>query len=251
MLPCEVRALPHLEVALLAAEPPEHLLRLAIDLVDRVRVASRHEEVPVRLDGDRIDVEVVVRRGFCTGLCGRRRGVGLPDCNLRVAVPFEEDALALDVDLLDDSVPDRPLFRASYGREIDRQAVVDGEHRGVSLRDQKLVDVADEAVAGADLRHGPVRGVVDDVPAVSDAHIRDVTPPPRQHRLAEIVLDAEVRDAAGVQRLEPDDLAAVVHDHRACLRDDHLRGEEDVAGRGVVGQGCGSAPAAASGQAGT
>src|SRR4029077_5692066 len=103
------------------------------------------------------------------------------DSNLGVAVPFEEDAPGLDVDLLDDSVPDRSLLWAAYGREIDRQAVVDGEHRGVVLRDQKLVDVADEAVAGADLRHGPVRGVVDDLQPVSAYPLQNVTPPPRHH----------------------------------------------------------------------
>src|SRR5580765_3793789 len=62
VLPLEVRPVAHLEAALLAADLPQDLLRLPVDLVDRVRVARGDEEVAVRLRGDRIQVDVVVRR---------------------------------------------------------------------------------------------------------------------------------------------------------------------------------------------
>src|SRR6266568_1458452 len=61
VLPGKSRSGPHLEVALLAAEAPDDLLRLVVDLVDGVRVACGYEEVAARFDIDGVDVEVVVR----------------------------------------------------------------------------------------------------------------------------------------------------------------------------------------------
>src|SRR5207247_8260725 len=75
VLPRELRSGAHGEAALLPAEAPEHLLRLAVDLVERVRVARRDEEVAVRLDVDGVEVEVVVRRSLCPGFRGWGRRV--------------------------------------------------------------------------------------------------------------------------------------------------------------------------------
>ena len=109
--------------------------------------------------------------------------------------------------------------------------------RRVVLGDEELVHVADEPVPRAHLCNGAIRRVVDDVPAVADADVRDLAPPPGEHGLAAVLLDTEIGDAARVQRLEPDDLAAIVHDHRTGLGNDHLRRDEDVAGRSVVRRG--------------
>src|SRR6266516_6457549 len=46
VLPGEPRPGSHLVVALLAAEPPDHLLRLAVDLVDGPRVACGYSSLP-------------------------------------------------------------------------------------------------------------------------------------------------------------------------------------------------------------
>jgi hypothetical protein len=118
VLPGEPDPGAELEVALLATEPPEHRFRLAIDLVDRVCVARGNEEVSVRLDLDRVDVEVVEGRGLGAGFCLRRWRVRLSDPNLGVAVPLEEDAARPDVDLLHDPIPDLALLRPAAGGEI-------------------------------------------------------------------------------------------------------------------------------------
>src|SRR5437867_11925667 len=52
VLPGESRPAPHREVALLAAESPDDLLRLAVDLIDGMRVACGYEQVAARLDVD-------------------------------------------------------------------------------------------------------------------------------------------------------------------------------------------------------
>src|SRR5438093_1982450 len=99
---CEV------EVARLAAETPDDLARVPIDLVDRPGVAARDQEVPVDVEGDRVDVEVVVRRFDRLVAVGERYVIE--------AVPFEEHTPACDVDLLDDTVDGLAVSRASDSR---------------------------------------------------------------------------------------------------------------------------------------
>src|SRR4051812_21646485 len=45
----ELRARPQPEVAVAAAEPPHHMAVVAVDVVDRARVAARDEQRAVRL----------------------------------------------------------------------------------------------------------------------------------------------------------------------------------------------------------
>src|SRR5256885_6444465 len=52
VLPGELRSGAHLEVALLAAEPPDDLLRRAVDLVDGMRVACGYQQAAARLHVD-------------------------------------------------------------------------------------------------------------------------------------------------------------------------------------------------------
>src|ERR687888_208374 len=105
VLPRELRPRPHLEVALRAAELPEDLLRLPVDLVDRVRVPGRDEEVAVRLDVDRVEVDVVIRRRLLA-LLRVRDGLEEPvfESDRGPAVPLEEHLPGPDVHVLDDPV---------------------------------------------------------------------------------------------------------------------------------------------------
>ena len=68
VLPGEAHALAEREVAAAAAEPPDHVAGLAVELVDRPRVARGDQQVAVAVDVDRVDVEVVV--GTSAVFCG-------------------------------------------------------------------------------------------------------------------------------------------------------------------------------------
>src|SRR5262245_40917259 len=91
VLPPEGRPGPHLEVALLAAEPPEDRAGLAAELVDRARVARRDEVVAGRLLLDGVDVEVVVRVAGRRAAGARQRDIRLVDRDVLEAVPVAED----------------------------------------------------------------------------------------------------------------------------------------------------------------
>ena len=196
VLPREACAATEPEVALLAAEAPEHRPVAASDLVDRVRVPPRHEEPVVALRLDRVDVEVVER----LGLVLRHRLVRLGDGHVRRAVPLEQDLAARNRDLLDDGLRDLAVRRAAERREIGRDLPIDGEQRRVSLRDQELVDVAGEAVARGHVGDHVVPVVGDDVAAVSDA-FGGLAAPPREDRPPAVALDAKVGDAVRVERV--------------------------------------------------
>src|SRR5262249_10149776 len=140
VLPGKACARPEREVAALAAEPPDDPAAPAVDLVDGVRVPRRNEEVPIRVRVDRVDVEVVVgNRRLVWALLVR-----LVERNVVDAMPFEQDAAACDVDLLERALEDRSPVHAN--------AVEDGHQRGVAARDQELVDVVDETVTRANTR---------------------------------------------------------------------------------------------------
>src|SRR5438128_6926898 len=91
VLPRKSRPGPHPEVALLAAEPPDDLLRLVVDLIDGVRVASGDEQVAARLDVDGVDVEVVVGSRLRAGFGLWRGRIGLRERNLGIAMAFAGD----------------------------------------------------------------------------------------------------------------------------------------------------------------
>ena len=120
VLPRESGSEAHLEVAPLAAQPPEDLLRLAGDLIDGVCVACGDQQVAARLHIDRVDVEVIVGRSLRAGLRLWWRRIRLGNRNLGIAVPLEQDSAGGDVELLHDPVPDAALLRTADRREIDR-----------------------------------------------------------------------------------------------------------------------------------
>src|SRR5258705_9746514 len=59
VLPFEPGTTSELEVAPPAAEAPEYTARAPVDLVGRPRVPRGDDQMPVRCDVDRVDVEVV------------------------------------------------------------------------------------------------------------------------------------------------------------------------------------------------
>ena len=67
------------------------------------------------------------------------------------------------------------------------------------------------------------------LPAAGDQRIL----PPGEHRLAFVLLHAEVRRARALrrQRLEPDERAVFVEDHRPVLAGTGVGGEEEIARR--------------------
>ncbi len=86
-----------LEIVLHAAEPPHDRAARPVELVDRRGGAPTCEQLAVAVDRDRVEMEVVdVARGGDLG------AVGLVEADVVEAVPLEEHALAVDVDLLDD-----------------------------------------------------------------------------------------------------------------------------------------------------
>ncbi len=90
----------HLEVALLAAETPDDLARLAVDLVHGAGPAGGDEQVILVVYVYGVDVEVV--EGFV---------VRLLEPDVVQAVPLEEDLAGLDVYLLDYPVEHVTVYR--------------------------------------------------------------------------------------------------------------------------------------------
>ena len=198
----------------------------AVDLVERRRVAGGDQEVAVGRDLGRVDVEVLPLEAGC----GRGRDVRLGRRDVAEAVPLEQHGAGREVDLLDDVVDDARVARPAPRPQVAAVALV-GEHdRGVARRDRELVQVERVAVAGAHGRHLAVVLVVDLADAVAVADEQPALPP-GQHGLALVGLHAEVGGDLAGRRLEPDEVAAVVDDHRPVLAAAGLGGEEDEPGR--------------------
>jgi hypothetical protein len=183
-----------------------------------------------RGDRDRVDVQVVERRGC--GPAGKRR-VGVGDRDVVQAVPLEQDLAGRDVDLLHHAGQRHPLDRAADLGQVRGPRPVGGNQRGVLRADHELVQVHLESVARLDGGDGAVRGVGDDRLALPVA-LDDLPFPPGEHGLAPVALDLEIHPAltlagreAGVRRV-PDDAAAAVHDHQPG----HPRAGERIARRG-------------------
>jgi hypothetical protein len=77
------------------------------------------------------------------------------------AMPFEEHLPALDVELLDDTLPHPVVLQAADRREIPGHRVVDQDQRGILGADEELVVVPVIAVAGAEAGYLAV-GMVED-----------------------------------------------------------------------------------------
>ena len=210
-----VRAAPHVvlererrgrvdcEVALHPPETPQDVTALAVDLVDRRRVPRRDEEIPIRVEGDRVEMEIVDvprRRDL--------RHVRLVDTDVLVAPPFEQHAATRDVDLLDD-----PGDEARHRRR--RDLAVDGDERSAFRRQQQLVQIAVAPASG--LHRGDlVIGRVEDDPA-SAFGAENGALVPGQHGAALVLLHAHVHRGGRAERKEPQGLPGVVDHERAGM----------------------------------
>ena len=216
-----LRSRPHREVALLAAEPPDHLAGRAVDLVDRPGVAGRDEQVAVGVDVDRVDVEEVER--------GSDLRVGLGELDVVEAPPLEEHAGARYRELLHDPL-DHAAAAGSDARAVDGRDVVGRDERSPLGRQDQLVQVGAEPVARREPRDLPV-GVIGDHVVPDPEAVLGPALPPGECRLAEIGRRPEVEHARRNGRTEPDELAGVVDDHRPALAGARRRAEEEQARR--------------------
>ena len=181
----------------------------AIDLVDRVGVARGHEEVPVRVHADRVQVDVVP--------VGAEAPVGVGDRDVVEAVPLEQHAPGRDVDLLEDRILDRAVLGAADGPQVVAGHEVGREQRGPAVGQQELMEIAAHSVAGVHVRQGRVRGVGDHVaPDAVPEH--DLALPPRERGAAHVALHPEVGGDEARQRLLPHRVSAIGEDDRSGLR---------------------------------
>ena len=118
--------------------------RATVHLVDRPRVPGRDEQVAVRVDVDRVDVEVVE-------VVLVRRDVRLVEPDVVEAAPLEQDPAARDRDLLHDAaVQDRPLELPPYAVRSRATASFLVTSAVPSLREQELVQIPVPVATGLD-----------------------------------------------------------------------------------------------------
>src|SRR5215211_63619 len=222
VLPGGAGVLSHLEVALLAAEAPDHLAATAVHLVDGPRVAGGDEQVPVVVDVYGVDVEVVEATAVIP------LDVGLLDADVVYAVPLEEHLPGLYVHLLGDTLDHRSRHGAAEVGEIQAHKVVDREQSRALRGDAEVVLVSPVAVARLDPLYLPVGTIEDHV--LSDAGPGlGLAFPPGQHRLALVLLHLEIQRVQPFT--EPHGPSHVVDDHRPVLPPAQLRGGKDVPAR--------------------
>src|SRR5215218_773090 len=128
----------------LAAQPPQDLTALAVDLVDGGGSAGGDKQVGVVIDIYGVDVEVV------EGHPGILRwvSVGLFRTYMLQAVPLEEHLAGCDVYLLSYPIQHPILLRATYRGEVHpTHLAIDRNERGVLRGDEELVMVSLIAVA--------------------------------------------------------------------------------------------------------
>src|ERR687895_2467316 len=150
------------------------------------------------------------------------------------ALPLEEHLSGLDVELLNDPLPHHAAPRAADGGEIPWHRVVDRDQCGVLRADEELVVVPVVAVGGRKAGYLTV-GTIED-------HILAWCLPPGKYVSTLVGLHLKVKRAhmCAQQGTEPHDLPAVVEDHRAALPSVALlRGDEDIAGGGLLARLCG------------
>src|SRR5438270_10679106 len=217
-----------MEARPLAAQDPDHLAGVTVDLVNRGSASRRDQQRPIALWLDRVDVEVVEPRAVLNRL------VRVLDPHVVEAVPLVQQQPGLDVDLLHDRVEHDPVSRAADRREVPADRLLRRDEGGVLGGDEELVQVGVQTAGGADHVDHPVGRVVDHVLADPDAAAHEALPP-GQHRLAVKRLHSHVRwRVVSPQRLEPDQVAVRVEDLGPDLKRPGLRAKEDVAWRGLA-----------------
>src|SRR5919112_555289 len=220
-------ALTHLEVALLAPEPPYDHSVLSLYLVHGPGISGTEEQVAVGLYVYGVDVEVVVD---VLGIIGRL-DVGLLDSDVLQAMPLEDDLPGLDVHLLDDPFPDHAILRAANRGEVRSPRSVGHQERGVLRGDEELVEVPTVTVARAHSGYLTVRAIEDHI--LADAVPgRDLALPPGEYGSAFVVLHLEV--PCGLVPAKPQRLPKVIDYHWAVLPSTLFYGDEDGPCSGVL-----------------
>ncbi len=149
VLPGHLRPGAHLERALVAAEAPQDLAAAGLQQVAGPRAARRDQQVAARLGIDRVEVEVVPRRGPA-----RRFDFGLGCRDVVEAVPFPAHEARVHVDLLDRRVDDRAACRAVHRAQVAADRVVGRDVGDVVRGELELVQVGLQPVAAGDPRDG-------------------------------------------------------------------------------------------------
>src|SRR5215469_9271252 len=137
VLPPELTPGAHLEIGLFAVQPPDYRAGLPVDLVDSAGITRRDQQVPVLVDGDGVEVAVIVRpvRASIAAITHAELLIRLAYIDWRAvaipAVPLEQQLPAGDVDLLDHPGNDVPARWTAHRAQVDaRVPPVDGEKRG-------------------------------------------------------------------------------------------------------------------------
>ncbi len=218
---------PHPEVAPLAAEPPQDLAGLAIDLVDGRGVPGGHEQLAVVVDLDRVGVQVVVH---LAGGAGRRDG-GFGGARVVDGVPFPDQPAGPDIDLLDRAIQHLPRRRAAGPEPLRRDGCVGEQERGARGGELQLVQVRRAARGCGDAIQLAVRRIRENVLTGPDAGPADGPFPPGQDRPACVLENPEIGDQPVDGRPEPHRLARRVDDQPARALS-VVRGQKDESGRG-------------------
>ena len=183
------------------------------------KLPSRHRFHGVDVEG----VEGTVQGGPPRGVVGARQRHVVEE------VPLAADQAGGEVDFLEQGVGDGRFARTADRAQVAADRVIDGDQGGVARRQLEFVQVGLVAVAGPNHGDLPV-GAVRDHPsgrAAAAGHERIL--PPGEHRLAAVALHAQVAGpCSGRQRVEPDQPAVFVEDHRAVLALSRVGREEQV-----------------------
>ena len=170
VLPGELGFVIRHEVAVLAAQAPDHLAAAPLELVQRPRMTSRDEQVSVPRDLDRVEVQVVVAI--------LEREVGVSDGDVLEASPLEQKPASPHVDLLDDPLEHGAVVWTADRREVRASGRRATREHGRPVRGQyKLMHIYGPAVGSADTGDLPVGGVHDHAFASAEAGEGDVLRP--------------------------------------------------------------------------
>ena len=135
---------PEPEAALLAAELPDDCASAAVHLVGRPGEPGADQQVPVRVQVSRVDMEPV------PGGAGRRRQrhVAVPVGDVAGAIPLEKHLARGDVDFLHDAVDDRLIGGSAHAGQVRRGDLVSQDQCGVPRRDNEFVPAGRVATGG-------------------------------------------------------------------------------------------------------
>ena len=134
------------EAAVLATELPDDAAAERADLVGRPRVTRVDQQVPVGVQVHGVDVEPVPWRAR-----GRRqRLLALAERHVILRCSTGTAPAGGDVDLLHDAVDHRLIGRTADRGEVGGRRRVGQDQRRVPGRDQELMAIRAQAVAGVD-----------------------------------------------------------------------------------------------------